>query len=169
MRRAAVIFGGISGAIAIASIVATLPYVKHGDLHKADAFGWASIILSALVVFFGIRSHREKEGGGRITFGRGVLVGVLITLVQCALFMVAFEMVYFWFVPDYGEKYQACMVERAQESGGTPAEIDKARSQAAMWRRLFDNPWTNAAVTFATTFPVGFAAAAISAGILRKR
>jgi hypothetical protein len=38
-----------------------------------------------------------------------------------------------------------------------------------MWRRLFDNPWTNAAVTFATSFPVGLAAAAISAAILRKR
>ena len=169
MRRAAVIFGGISGVISIASIVATLPYVKHGNLHKADAFGWASIILSALVVFLGIRSHRENEGGGRLTFGQGLLVGVLISLVSSVVFMAAFEAVYFWFVPEYGERYEACMIERAQESGGTPAEVDKARSQAAMWRRLFDNPWTNAAVTFATTFPVGLAAAAISAGLLRKR
>ena len=169
MRRAAVIFGGISGAISVASIVATLPYVKDGNLHKADAVGWASIVLSALVVFFGIRSHRDKEGGGRITYGQGLLVGVLISLVSAVVFMAAFEAIYFWFVPEYGEKYEACMIERAQESGGTPAEVDKARSQAAMWRRLFDNPWTNAAVTFATSFPVGLAASMISAAILRKR
>jgi Protein of unknown function (DUF4199) len=169
MRRAAVIFGGISAAIGIASIVATLPYLESGTMKKADVFGYATIVLSALLVFFGIRSHREKEGAGRITFGQGLLVGVLITLVSCAGFMVAFELVYFWFVPDYGEKYEACMIERAQQSGGTPAEIEKARSQAAMFRRLFDNPWTNAAVTFATSFPVGLAAAAISAVILRKR
>jgi hypothetical protein len=169
MRRAVIIFGSISAAIGIASIVATLPYLDSGNMRKADAFGYATIVLSALIVFFGIRSHREKEGAGRITFGRGLLVGVLITLVSCAGFILAFELVYFWFVPDYGEKYEACMVERARESGGTPAEIDRARSQAAMFRRLFDNPWTNAAVTFATSFPVGLAAAAISAVILRKR
>jgi len=169
MRRVAVIFGGISGAIGIASIVGTLPYLHSGDMRKADVWGYATIVLSALLVFFGIRSHREKEGAGRITFGQGLLVGVLITLVSCAFFMVAFELVYFRFVPDYGEKYEACMIDRARESGGTPAEIDKARSQAAMFRRLFDNPWTNAAVTFASTFPVGLAAAAISAVILRRR
>jgi len=61
------------------------------------------------------------------------------------------------------------MVERARESGGTPADIEKARSQAAMFRRLWDNPFTNAALTLATLFPVGFAAAAVSAAILRKR
>ena len=150
-------------------LVATLPYVRHGNLHKADAIGWASIILSALVVFFGIRSYREKEGGGRLTFGRGFLAGVLISLVSSVVFMAAFEAVYFGLVPEYGERYEACMIERAQESGGTPEELETARSRAAMWRRLFDNPWTNAAVTFASTFPVGFAAAAISAAILRRR
>lgn len=169
MRRAAIIFGGISGAIGVASIVGTLPYLTSGDIRKADVWGWSTVVLSALLIFFGIRSHREKEGAGRITFGQGLLVGALITLVYCAVFMVAFELVYFRFVPDYGEKYEACMIHRAEQSGGTPAEIGKARSQAAMFRRLFDNPWTNAATTFATTFPVGLAAAAISATILRKR
>ena len=169
MRRAALIFGGISGLIGIASIVGTLPYLQSGDMRKADAFGYANIVFSALLIYFGIRSYREKEGAGRITFGQGLLVGILITLVFCALFMVTFELVYFRFVPDYGVKYEACMVHRAEAAGGTPAQIEKARSQAAMFRRLFDNPWTNAAVTFATTFPVGLAAAAISAAILRKR
>ena len=169
MRRAAVIFGGISGLIGIASIVGTLPYLESGTTEKADAFGYASIVLSALLVFFGIRSHREKEGAGRITFGQGLLVGVLISLVSSVLFVGAFELVYFRFVPDYGEKYEACMAKRAQKPDATPAEVEKARSRAAMFRRLFDNPWTNAAVTFATTFPVGLAAAAISAAILRKR
>ena len=40
---------------------------------------------------------------------------------------------------------------------------------AAMFKRLYDNPFTNAAVTFATSFPIGLAASAISAALLRKR
>ena len=146
-----------------------MPFIEAGDHRRADILGYASIVLSALVVFFGIRSYREKEGGGQITFGRGLLVGVLITLIGCACVIVAFELVYFWLVPDYGEKFSACMVDRARESGGTEAEIEKARGQAAMFKRLYDNPFTNAAVTFATSFPIGLAASAISAALLRKR
>jgi hypothetical protein len=163
------IFGISSGVVAIVLMLATLPYIQNHDSQKADIFGYASMVLSALLVFFGIRSYREKESDGRLTYGRGLLVGVLITLVSWACFSVAFELIYFWIVPDYGEKFAACMVERARESGGTPADIDKARSQAAMFRRLWDNPLTNAALTLATLFPVGFAAAAVSAAILRRR
>ena len=169
MRKSVLIFGVSSGVVAIVMMLATLPYIQNHDSEKADIFGYASMVLSALLVFFGIRSFREKESAGRLTFGRGLLVGVLITLISWACFSVAFELIYFWIVPDYGEKFAACMIERARDSGGTPADIDKARSQAAMFRRLWDNPFTNAALTFATLFPVGFAAAAISATILRKR
>jgi hypothetical protein len=169
MRRAVVIFGGISGALAVALAAGSVPFIESGNHRMADVFGYSSIILSVLLVFFGIRSHRQREGSGRITFGRGLLVGVLITLVTCACLVVAFELIYFWFVPDFGEKLAVCMVDRERESGGTPAEIEKVRDRAAMVKRLYDNPWTNAAVTFATSFPVGLAAAAISAAILRKR
>ena len=168
MRKSVLIFGVSSGVVAIVLMLATLPYIQNHDSQKADIFGYASMVLSALLVFFGVRSHREKESAGRLTFGRGLLVGVLITLVSWACFSVAFELIYFWIVPDYGETFAACMVERARESGGTPADIDKARSQAAMFRRLWDNPFTNAALTFATLFPVGFAASAVSALILKK-
>ena len=169
MRKSVLVFGISSGVVGIVMMLATLPYIKNHDSQRADIFGYASMVLSALLVFFGIRSHREKESAGRLTYGRGLVVGVLITLVSWVCFSVAFELIYFWIVPDYGETFAACMVERARESGGTPADIDKARSQAAMFRRLWDNPFTNAALTFATLFPVGFAAAAISAAILRKR
>jgi len=169
VRKSVLVFGISSGVVGIVLMLATLPYIQNHDSQKADIFGYASMVLSALLVFFGIRSYREKESAGRLTYGRGLLVGVLITLVSWACFSVAFELIYFWIVPDYGEKFAACMVERARESGGTPADIEKARSQAAMFRRLWDNPFTNAALTLATLFPVGFAAAAVSAAILRKR
>jgi hypothetical protein len=127
------------------------------------------MVLSALLVFFGIRSFRENTGTGRISFGRGLAVGVLITLVSWACFAVAFQIVYFKVVPDFGDMYSACMVERVRTSGGSPEKIDKAAEQARTFRGLWDNPLTNAAVTFATLVPIGLAVSAISAAILRRR
>jgi len=40
------------------------------------------------MVFFGIRSYRDNVGGGTITFGKAFTVGILITLLSCAIVFV---------------------------------------------------------------------------------
>jgi hypothetical protein len=149
--------------------LAAIPFINSMKLEIADVLGYSSMVLSALLVFFGIRWYREHAGEGGITFGRGFAVGLLITLVSCACYAVAFEIIYFKLVPDFGEKFAACMVERVRASGGTPEQIDIAAKQAQTFKRLFDNPATNAALTFATWFPLGLVVTASSAAVLRKR
>ena len=169
MKKTVLTFGLISGAVSSAMMLATLPYIDSGRLGIADVLGYTSIVLSALLVFFGIRSYRETAGAGRITFGRGLAVGLLITLVSCACYVVAFEIVYFKLMPEFGDKFSACMVERVRASGGTQQAIDATTTQAQTLKQLYDNPVTNALVTFATSFPIGLAVTGISAAILRKR
>jgi len=169
MKRTVLTFGLIAGAAAILGMLAAIPFIGSLDFRKADVLGYASIVLSALLVFFGIRSYRENTGAGRITFGRGLAVGLLITLISCASQVVAFEIVYFKLVPEFGDKFSACMVERARASGDTPQQIDEVAKKARTLKELYDNPWTNAALSFATSFPIGLAVSGISAAILRKR
>jgi len=169
MKKTVLLFGLFSGAVSIVMMAVTVPYIDPGRHEMADVLGYTAIVLSALLVFFGIRSYREKAGGGRITFLRGLAVGLLITLISCACYVVAFHIMYFNLVPEFGDTFAACMVERVREAGGTEQEIDEAARQAQTFKRLYDNPATNAALTFATSFPVGLAVTAISAVILRKR
>jgi hypothetical protein len=72
-------------------------------------------------------------------------------------------------MPGFGDKFAACMVERVRAAGGSPEKLDETARQAQTLKRLYDNPMTNAALTFVQPFPIGLAAAAISAAILRKR
>jgi uncharacterized protein DUF4199 len=169
MKKTVLTFGLISGALAILTMLTTIPFLRSMEHGKADALGYTSMVLSALLVFFGIRSFREKTGSGRISFGRGLAVGVLITLVSWACFAAAFQIVYFKVVPDFGDKFSACMVERVRASGGSQQKIDEAAKRARTFKGLWDNPLTNAALTFATSVPIGLAVSAISAAILRKR
>ena len=169
MRKTVSTFGSISGAVAILSMLVTIPFIRAKELGTTDVLGYSSMVLSALLVFFGIRSYRENAGAGRMTFGRGFAVGLLITVVSCAFSVVAFEIIYFKLVPDFGDLFSACMVERVRASGGTPAQIENVTQQALTLKRLYDNPWMNAALTFATSFPIGLAGSAISAAILRRR
>jgi hypothetical protein len=169
MKKTVVTFGMLSGAVATATMLAVIPFLRSGRESLADVLGYTSMVLAALLVFFGIRSHREHGAAGRIGFGRGLAVGLLITLLSCAVQAVAFEIVYFALVPDFGNMFTACMVERARASGATPQQIEETRQRAQVLKRLYDQPATNAALTFGTSFPIGLAATVVSAAILRRR
>jgi len=75
---------------------------------------------------------------------------------------------YFKLMPEFGDKFAACMVERVREAGGTQQEIDEAAKQAQTLKGLYDDRATNAALTFASSFPIGLAVTMISAVILRN-
>lgn len=169
MKRTVLTFGLISAALSVVMIGATFPLIDTIGIEKTDVIGYTTIVLSGLLVFFGIRSYRENVGEGRMTFGRGFAVGLLITLVSSASYAAAFQVAYFKLMPGLGEKYAACMVERVRAAGADQRRIDETVKHAETLKRLWDNPLTNAAVAFAEPFPIGLVAAALSAAILRKR
>jgi hypothetical protein len=168
MKKTVLTFGLLSGALSVATMAGTVPFIESGRYPAADVLGYTSMVVSALMVFFAIRSHRDHVGGGRITFGRGMAVGLLVTLVSCACAVVAFEAIYFHLVPDFGEKFASCMVQRARASGADAQEVETVARQARELKQLYDHPATNAALTFATSFPLGLVVTVVSAAILRK-
>lgn len=169
MKKTVLTFGLISGAVASALLVATSALIGSAAYRTTDLLGYTSIVLSGLFVFFGIRSYREGAGGGRLSFGRGLVVGLLIALVSSLCYVAVFEVLYFEVMPDYGDRFTACMVERARESGASPAKLEETSQQAQHFKRLYDRPLTNAALSFVEVFPVGLVLAALSAAILRRR
>ncbi len=47
----------------------TIPFVDKIGFEKGEILGDTTIVLSALLVFFGVRSYRENVAGGRLTSG----------------------------------------------------------------------------------------------------
>jgi hypothetical protein len=74
VKKTVLTFGLISGAVSAAFLVATVPFADKIGWDKGEILGYAIIVLSALMVFFGVRSYRENVAGGRLTFGRGFAV-----------------------------------------------------------------------------------------------
>ena len=169
MKKTVLSFGLVSAALSVTMMLATVPLLDTIGFEKTDVIGYTTIVLSALLVFFGVRSYRDNAGAGRITFRDGFTVGLLITLVSCVCSVVAFQIVYFRLTPEFGDKFAACMVERARASGASPQKIEETAKQAQMLKQLYDNPATNAALTFVQAFPIGLVASALSAAILRWR
>src|SRR5437773_2638533 len=165
MKKTVLTFGLISGAIMTAMMFGTLPFTNSAWLQAHSmVIGYTTMVLSFMLVFFGIRSYRENIGGGTITFGRAFAVGILITLISSVLYVVAWEIMYFG-VPRFGERFMTMCVAHIKNSGASPEAIQTELNQL----KYLNNPFINAAMTFTEPFPVGLIITLISALILRKK
>jgi Protein of unknown function (DUF4199) len=169
VRKILLIFGLLSGVVSAGVLIATIPYVNSVNYRRGDILAYTSIALSALLVFLGVRSYRENSNDGGLSFGRGLAVGVLITLISSACHVITFQVLYFKVFPNLGDKYTACMIQRAKDSGASDQKVRQTAELAEKLKRLYDKPATNAAVAFAEAFPVGAFAALLSATILRRK
>ena len=164
MKKTIFTFGLISGAVSALMMACTMPFEdKLGD--HGYVIGYTAIVLSFLLVYFGIRSYRDNVGGGQITFGKAFGVGICITLISCVCYVLAWEILYHIFMPDFWDKYVARMVEKLRASGASAVVIQAQVDQM----KMYANPLINIAMTFIEPFPVGLVITLVSAAILRKK
>ena len=169
MKKIVLTFGLLSGAVSAGLMSAMIPFVDRIGFEWGTVFGYTIMVLSFLFVFFGIRSYRENIGGGQIGFFKGVGVGLLIMLISCIIYVVAWEIVYWNFLPDFLDKYAAYVIETAQKAGASAEEIKAQVDQMKYFQELYKNPLWVAAFTFIEPLPVGIPMTIISAAILRRR
>lgn len=169
MKKTVLVFGVISGLILAGMMVATLPFLEKIGQDKGLIIGYTTMVLAGLLVYFGIRSYRENIGGGRLTFGRGFVVGILISLIANCFYVGTWEILYHKFMPDFAEKYSAQMIERAKVSGASQQKIDEVKRQAEDFQRIYHNPVYVVGMTFLEVFPPFLVITLISAAILRRK
>ena len=170
MKKIVLTFGLISGVIMSALMTTIIVFFHQTSPGRGMIIGYTIMVLSFLLVFFGIRSYRENVGNGYISFGRALGVGILIMLISCVLYVATWEVVYHKFMPDFGEKYLAQSIERVRASGKSPQEIENEVENMRSMMQLYNtNIFFNLGITFLEPFPVGLAMSLISAFILKKR
>jgi hypothetical protein len=170
MKKTVLTFGLISGAISSLLMTATLPFMHKISFNKGLVIGYTTIVLSFLLVFFGIRSYRDNAGNGQITFKKAFAVGISITLISCIFYVVTWEILYFNFLPsDFMDKYGAQTIEKLKASGASPAAVEMQVQQLKKFKEQYENPLFNSLMTFIEPFPIGLAITLISAAVLRKK
>ena len=169
MKKTVLVFGVISGVIIAAEMLAGLPFLEKIGQETALVLGYTTMVLAGLLVYFGIRSYRDNVDGGKLTFGRGFVVGILISLIACCFYVGTWEIVNYRFMPDFADRYAAGMVKRAKDSGASQQKIDETIRNAEEFKRNYRNPVYNVGMTFLEVFPVFLLITLISAGILRRK
>ena len=169
MKKTVLTFGLISGAISSVLMVATVPFAHRIGFNKALIVGYTTIVLSFLLVFFGIHSYRDNMGNGQITFTKAFAVGICITLISCIFYVVTWEILYFNFMHDFMDNYGADMIEKLKASGASAAAVQVQVEHLKKLKEQYENPLFNSLMTFIEPFPVGLVITVLSAAVLRKK
>lgn len=173
MKKNIIIYGLIAGIIVSILMLSTVNYISHCegsvDYGTSMLIGYASMLIAFSLVYVGIRNYRDKYNGGVISFGKAFKTGMMIVLIASTIYVVAWLIDYFFFIPDFLEKYSAQTLAELKESGASQIEIDKQTKEMADFARMYKNPFFNAMMTYAEILPVGLIVTLISSLILKRK
>jgi amino acid transporter len=173
MKKNIIIYGLIAGIVVSILMLFTVNYISHCkgnvDYNTSMLIGYASMLIAFSLVFVGIRNYRDKYNGSVIPFGRAFKIGIMIVLIASTIYVVAWLIYYFFFVPNFLEKYSVHTLDQLKASGASQIEIDKQTKEMASLGSMYKNPFFNAMMTYIEILPVGLIVTLISSLILKRK
>ena len=149
-------------------LISWMVFGSNENFALQEIFGYAGIVLALSFVFFGVLHFRNNVNGGSLSFGEGMKVGVMISLIPALAFGL-FDVVYvLWLEPEFMDKYYAHM-QREMQQTLSPADYQARLKEMESEKALFNSPAVQFVVMFLTVFIVGIIITVISTLILKRK
>lgn len=115
MKKVVLKYGGYGFVLSTVLFLLGL-YIGKGVAYTTqEVIGYVTIIASLVFVFFGIKHFRDKENQGKLSFGKGMIIGISISAIS-ALGIALADLIYTTAInPDFFEEYKAVMVAEGYE------------------------------------------------------
>ncbi len=161
MLKSALNYGAILGLVLVA--LTMIPFLM--DDYENKIFQYISYIVMIGGLYWSIKSYRDKERGGLISYGNALGFGVLVS-VGFAILTAVFSYLYLKFVDDTMLQYVAEESRRQMEERGgmSDAEMDQAMSFASS----FASAGFIGFMAFLANVIIGFIISLVLAFVLKK-
>ena len=175
MLKHVLFYGLIAGCVMVLFFIIEQPLViEEGakpDMKTGELWGYISMLVSLSMIFFGVRSYRNKYLHGVITFGKAFQIGLWISLIASLIYVVGWMVLYSTSetLQNFPDMYLDHMLEELKKSGKTAAEMAETEATLRKNMELYKNPFIMMAVTFMEIFPVGLVIDVVTALLLRKK
>lgn len=149
------------------------PLCYHGYItfDNSTYIGYAGMLIVFSMIFFGIKSYRDNQGGGTVTFWKAVQIGLLITLVASVIHAAGGH-IYNAVNPDFKEffiqKYTEYLVSGLSQPASQEA-LDGVKQNVEILRTVYENPLLDFIVSAMFILPVGIIVTLVSSALLRKK
>lgn len=152
-------------------MLTTMPLFENGTLNHDNGvlIGYTGMVIALSLVFFGIKSFRDNQLGGSITFSKAFLIGMAITMIASVFYAVAWEITYARSGEKYMQQWTDHELDKLKEGGATEADLQAARDKWKNFIVMYKSPLIRFGMTLMEIFPVGLLISLISAALLRKK
>lgn len=167
MKTTLLKYGPIALGIMLAFFLFSMVVGQNLDYGMQEILGYLSMLVALSVIYFAIRHYRDEVRGGELTFGAGLGLGMIISLlsgVGAAIADVIFTTVV---EPDFMEKFTETELARLKDSL-PPEEYEQASAELLEQMAAFGSPAILAALMFITVVMIGFVISLISAFLLKR-
>lgn len=169
MGRMMLIYGSIAGAVvAIVSFGGMALLSDEGVAAGSQWLGYAIMVIALSVIFFAVKGYRDNQQGGVIRFWTALKLGLGISLVAGAVYVIGWEIYFQATGGDFMQQYAASYLEQMRADGVGAAELDAARSRMAEFQDLYDFLPVRMGITLIEILPVGVLISLVSAALLRR-
>ncbi|MEO1216548.1 MAG: DUF4199 domain-containing protein [Bacteroidota bacterium] len=130
-----------------------------------EVIGYSTIFIAMALIFFAIRSFRDDENGGLLSFGEGMKIGTAIAALGGLAFGL-YNLLYVLVIdPDFTEKYLAYTSGLETGSPEVAAKVVEMKEAYGFWMTVEGQTVT----MFMTVFLIGFIITVISSIILQNK
>lgn len=170
MKKNALVFGLIAGSILTFWMVYTTSLCYNNPKFESnDAIGYTGMLVTFSLIFVAIKNYRDKHNGGIITFGKGFKLGFYVSLIAATMYVGAWLIDYYIFMPDFLDSYTTHVLHQASLDGATQPELDEKAAEMAGFKELYKNPLFVVLISYAEVLPIGIVISLISALILKRK
>jgi Protein of unknown function (DUF4199) len=170
MKKNVLVFGLIAGLIVSCMMLYSVSQCyRSEDFDGSMVLGYAGMLLAFSMIFVGVKNFRDKYNNGVISFGKAFKIGLYICLVASTMYVMVWMVDYYFFVPDFMDKYTAHLLHKAEVAGASQQELQQKAAELAKNNEMYKNPIIMILFTYLEILPVGLVIALISAAILRRK
>jgi Protein of unknown function (DUF4199) len=162
---------GVIGALIVGAFMVAGMMAGEAEAPNENGaiVGYLTQFVALIVVFLGVKAHRDVALGGVIKFWPAFGVGMAISGIACLGWIISWEIVLAVTKFDSGAMVKNMMLADAQARGASAAEIAKVTADAENLANMYRIPPIRWAFTLIEMLvPLGILVPLASAGLLRN-
>ena len=164
------LYGTMSGLIVISAMIAVF-VASSGQPEMgqhSEVLGYSIMLVALSMIFFGVKSYRDRELGGVIRFLPAFMMGIGISVVAGIIYVLVWEVYMAFTHYTFMDAFVSSYIAQQKAAGVTGSALEKIVAEMESMKVQYANPLFRLPMTFMEIFPVGFLISLLSAAVLRR-
>lgn len=168
MKNTVLRFGLYGLFTGIILFLIALVFGKSLDFGTQEIIGYLSMVTSLSFVYFGIKYYRDQENSGKVTFGKALLIGLLISILTGIGFGII-DYIYTAFInPDFTAEYLDKTLE-TMKSSLSEEEFLVKKAEVEEQMEMYGGSGFMAFLMFISVAIIGFIISLLSSLFLQRK